>query len=71
MTPSRILKIFSVIAALVITINISAQESAGPPEQPDAVAEEEIKRLGEGLDNLCEELKKLKELLEAEKDKEE
>tara|TARA_Y100000310_G_scaffold210441_1_gene211069 strand:- start:449 stop:616 length:168 start_codon:yes stop_codon:yes gene_type:complete len=55
----------------VITINISAQESAGPPEQPDVAAEKEIKRLGEGLDNLCEELKKLKELLEAEKDKEE
>ncbi len=71
MTPSRILKIFSVIVALVITINISAQESTGPPEQPDAATEKEIKRLGEGLDNLCEELKKLKELLEAEKDKEE
>tara|TARA_Y100000296_G_scaffold78918_1_gene102271 strand:+ start:529 stop:696 length:168 start_codon:yes stop_codon:yes gene_type:complete len=55
----------------VITINISAQESTGPPEQPDAATEKEIKRLGEGLDNLCEELKKLKELLEAEKDKEE
>ena len=72
MIPSKILKIFFVIVtAIALTTSISAQEPDVLPEQPDSGTEEEIKRLGEDLDCLCEELKKLKELLEAEKDKEE
>jgi hypothetical protein len=68
---SEILKIFfAIVVALAITTSISAQEPDVPPEQPDS-GPEEGKGLSGALDCLCEELKKLKELLEAERDKEE
>ena len=57
--------------AVTLTTDTSAQEPDILSEQPATGAEKEIKRLGEDLDGLCEELKKLKELLETEKDKEE
>jgi hypothetical protein len=68
---SEILKIFfAIVVVLAITTSLSAQEPDAPPEQPDS-GPEEGKSLSKDLDCLCEELKKLKELLEAEKDKEE
>jgi hypothetical protein len=54
---------------IALTTSISAQEPPAPPAQPDSGAGEEIEHLEKDLDCLCEELKKLKELLESEQNK--
>lgn len=67
---SRILKIFYVIASLLIAINILAQENA-IGNKPDSLESEQkdIEQLHKEMDDLCKQIKELKKLLEAEKDK--
>jgi hypothetical protein len=67
---SRTLKIFSVIASLLIAINISAQENAiGNKPGSLELEQKDIEQLHKEMDDLCKQIKELKKLLEAEKDK--